>query len=149
MNFIETIMQVIFNLGDFIGSLLGGLVEFLTLPLALLLSLLEGIFHFINVLFQIVVMILSIFVGLFQFIFSISGALFRTVFSWVGFAPSGSVNLPSASRHGFETVLDQVGGTGLLTVIPNVLIAVIWLLFAYKIIGLIGGSDNKGSGKKP
>lgn len=142
-------MQVIFNLGEFIGELLGGLVEFLTLPLALLLSLLQGIFHFINVLFQIVVMILTIFIALFQFIFSISGALFRTVFSWVGFTATGSVNLPSASRQGFETVLDQVGGTGLLTVIPTVLIAVVWLLFAYKIIGLIGGTDSKGGGKKP
>lgn len=141
MNFIERIMQLFFNLGEFIGSLFNGFIEFLTLPLALLLSLLEGIFHFIGVLFQIVVLLMTLFVSFFQLFFSVVGAFFRTIYSWVGFAPSGSVNLPSWSRQGFETVLEQVGGTGLLTVVPNVLIGLLWIMFAYKMIGLVG---NKG-----
>lgn len=142
MKFIEVIQDLFFNLGDFIGSAIETLLNFLTQPLALLLSFFEGIFYFITQLFTVVIIIVKIFVAFFQFFFSIGSSLINTVTSWVGFVPSGSVSLPSASRHGFEAVLDQVGGTGLLTVIPNVLIAFIWLGFAYKIIGLMG--DKKG-----
>lgn len=145
MNFIENIMDLFFNLGEHLSTLFNGFVEFLTLPFALLLSLLQGIFHFINSVFQIIILSVSIFVALFQFFFSIVGALMRTVGNMVGFAPSGSVNMNYATQLGFETALEQIGGTGLLTVVPNVLIAVIWLLFAYKVIGLLG--DDKGKVK--
>lgn len=145
MNFIETIITLFYNLGEFIGDLFNGFIEFLTIPFALLLSLLEGIFYFIIQFFEVVVLLITLFVSLFQMFFSFVGAFFRTIYAWVGFSPSGSVNLPSWSRQGFETVLEQIGGTGLLTVIPNVLTAILWILVIYKIIGLVGG---KGETKK-
>lgn len=143
MNFIERIMQLFFNLGEFIGNVITALVDFLAKPLAFLLQFLEGIFYFIAVLFQIVVLIISIFVALFQYLFSIVGAFFRTIASWIGFVPSSSYALPYASREGFEATMEQVGGTGMLTVIPNVMIAIIWIYFAFKIIGLIGSGRGE------
>ena len=61
----------------------------------------------------------------------------------VGFAPAGQLNLNYATRLGFDTALEQIGGTGLLTVVPNVLIAIMWIWFAIKVIGkFTNGSDQ-------
>lgn len=144
MNFVEKIIDLFFNMGEHLTTLFTSLVEFLTMPFALLLQLLQGIFYFINVLFQILIMIVRIFVALFQFFFRIVSSLFITIGNMVGFAPTGELNLNDATRLGFDTALEQIGGTGLLTVVPNVLIAIMWLWFAYKVIGKFSenGSDN-------
>lgn len=144
MNFIEKIIDLFFNMGEHLTTLFTSLVEFLTMPFALLLQLLEGIFYFINVLFQILIMIVRIFVALFQFFFKVVSALFISIGNMIGFAPTGEMNLNYATRLGFDTALDQIGGTGLLTVVPNVLIAIMWLWFGYKVIGKFSenGSDK-------
>ena len=143
MNFIETIIQLFFNIGDFIGSIFSSLIDFLALPFALLLQLLEGIFYFIVILFQVVIKIVQIFVALFQFFFSVVSALFISIGNMVGFAPTGELNLNYATRIGFDTALEQIGGTGLLTVVPNVLIAIMWIWFAIKVIGkFTNGSEQ-------
>lgn len=141
MNFIEKIIELFFNLGEHLSNLFTGFIQFLTLPFAFLLSLLEGIFHFISVIFQVVILIIQIFVALFQYFFGIVSSMFLTISNMVGFAPTGSMSLDLATRLGFDTALEQVGGTGLLTVVPNVFIAITWLFFAYKLIGLF---QNKG-----
>lgn len=144
MNFIEKIIQLFFNMGEHLTGIFSSFINFLTAPLALLLQFLQGIFYFINVLFQILISVIKIFVALFQLFFSIVGALFKSIGNMIGFAPVGEMNLNYATRLGFDTALDQIGGTGLLTVVPNVLIAIMWLYFSYKVIGKFsnnGGND--------
>lgn len=143
MNFIEKLLDAFFNLGEHLTNLFTSLVNFLVKPLALLLQFFEGIFYFINVVFQILVLLVRIFVALFQFFFGLVASLFMTISNMVGFAPTGELNLNQATRLGFDTALSQVGGTGLLTVVPNVLIAILWIYFAYKIIGMFQESSSE------
>ena len=60
MNFIEKILESFFSLGEHLTGLFSGFIDFLTMPLALFLSLLEGVFYFINNVFQIVVLLIKI-----------------------------------------------------------------------------------------
>lgn len=142
MNFIEKILQAFQNSMDFLGDIFSNLISFFVKPFALLLTFFEGIFYFIGKFFQVAVAIVSLFVALFQYFFSVVAGVFRTLGSFVGFSPVGSYSLPSASRIGFEGALEQIGLTGLLTTVPNILIALIWLIFALKIIQLYGGKGD-------
>lgn len=142
MNFIEKILTAISNFMDFISDLFLSFIDFLAKPLSYLLAFLEGIFYFITKIFEVVIHVIMLFIALFQYLFAIVTGLFRTIANWVGFSPNTSYNLPSASREGFTTALDQIGGTGLLTVVPSILIAVLWLFFAIKVVALFG---NRGS----
>ena len=130
---------------EFLGKIFQGFLDILLKPFAFLLALLEGVFYFISVLFQIAVGIIMLFVAMFQYFFLMVAGLLRTIGSWVGFTPSANYTLPSASKLGFQTTLEQIGGTGLLTVVPTILIAVLWLYFAIKMVHLFGG---KGDVKK-
>lgn len=141
MNFIEKIMQLFFNLGELLGNIFSGLIDFLSRPLAFLLALLEGIFYFIGRIFTVVSLVVSIFIKLFQFFFSLIGSLLHTVMGFANYNPDPAYSLPNASRQGFEATLEAIGGTGLLTVIPLTLTALLWLLFMYKITQLLGGRE--------
>lgn len=142
MNFIEKIIESLSNFGSFIGEWFMSLFTFLAKPLAFLLEIFEAIFYFIGKFFQIAVAIVSFFVALFQYFFSVAGGLFKSVRSFVGFAPAGSYDLPNASVIGFNGAIEQLNLTGLLSTIPNILIAVTWLIFALKIIKLYGGKGD-------
>lgn len=127
---------------EFLGEIFQGFLDILLKPFSFLLALLEGIFYFISVLFQIAVGIIMLFVAMFQYFFLMVAGLLRTIGSWIGFTPSANYNLPSTSKLGFQTTLEQIGGTGLLTVVPTVLIAVLWLYFAIKMVALFGGKGD-------
>lgn len=142
MNFIELILTAISNFGTYIGDLFSSFIEFLAKPLSYLLDFLVGVFYFIEQLFFVLVEFIKLFGALFQFLFAIATGLIRTISSWVGFTPSASYNMPSTSMQGFEYVLSTVVGTGLVNVIPMILIAILWILFAVKIIGLFGGKGE-------
>lgn len=142
MNFIEKLLTSIGNIGNFIGDLINALVQFLAVPLAYLLSFLEGVFYFISKFFSVVVEFIMLFVALFQYFFAIVTGLFRTIGAWIGFVPSDSYSLPYTSRQGFETALDQVGGTGLTHIIPMIIIAVLWIFFAFKVIRTLGDKGD-------
>src|SRR5690625_4499118 len=141
MNFIEKIITGLKNIGDFLGSLLQDLIDLIVIPLAFLLELLEGIFYFIAKLFEIVVHIITIFIALFQFLFAVVSGLFKTISNWIGLTPVDNYHIPSDAELGFSETLKVIGGTGLLTVVPSILIAILWIFFAIKIINLFG---NKG-----
>lgn len=142
MNFVEKIIQSIQNFMSFIGDALLGIVQFLAKPLVFLLEFFEAIFYFVVRFFEIAIAIVSLFVALFQYFFSLVGGLFKGLRSFVGFSPAGSYTVPSASKIGFESALEQIGLTGFLTTIPNILIAIVWLIFALKMIQLYGGKGD-------
>jgi len=140
MNFIEKIGSLIQKGFQFIIDAIFKLLQFIQKPFALLFELLKGIFYFIWKLFEIVLHVIQIFVALFQFIFSIFAGIFRTIRSWLTVSPSaGDVSFPSVSSQGFKVVTDLLQPTGLMTIVPIVATAFLWLYFVIKIIGLFGG----------
>lgn len=141
MKFVDKLLGLLVDGFNKIIDFLFVFISFLAKPLAFLLSLLEGIFYFISVLFQIVVQIVMIFVAMFQFLFAIIAGVFRTIKSWLTVNPNSSdVSFPSMSNRGFGVVVDLVQPTGLMTVVPMVALAFLWFYFILKIIGLFGGS---------
>jgi len=140
MNFIEKLLQIIVNAAKYIGDIIYKLIEFLLLPLSYLLYFLEGCLYFINVLFQVAMKTVMIFVALFQFLFAIISGFMKTIFSM--FNPqinTDGVSFPSVASQGFQTVLEIIAPTGLLTVVPVVATFFLWFYFIIKIIGLFGG----------
>lgn len=129
---------------EFIGRGFNVLLDFFAQPIMFLLTLLEGIFYFITVLFNIVVKIIQIFVALFQLFFAVATGLVSSFDLDASFNPGdvGSINLPYYSSQGFQAVMDHLIGTGLMTVIPYALTALLYLAFARKVMGLLGGSKD-------
>lgn len=138
------IAEGIGRLIEFIGRGFNVLLDFLAQPIMFLLTLLEGIFYFISVLFSVVVKIIQIFVALFQLFFSIVSGLISSFDLDASFNPGdvGSINLPYYSSHGFQAVMDHLIGTGLMTVVPYALTALLYLFFARKVVGLLGGGKD-------
>lgn len=149
MNFIDTIISWLKNIIEFIKDGFTSLMEFLAEPLGYLFSFLDGIFYFITVLFDVVVKIIMIFTAIFQFIFAIGAGIFRTAKSFLTVNPSPNVYFPSSSSEGFATVIDVIKPTGLYDVVPMIMIALVWLGFILKMLGLFGGNiyiNVNGSG---
>lgn len=144
MNFVEKILSLMSSGFAFVGEMIWKVVEFISKPLSYLFYFLDGVFYFITVLFQIAIRIIMIFVALFQFMGSLVLGLMRTLRNWLTFRVDTSyVHYPSSSGTGIETLVDLVRPTGLLTIVPMVLIAFIWFFFVLKLIGLLGGSRKE------
>ncbi|MNY41652.1 hypothetical protein D3C86_1764830 [compost metagenome] len=105
------------------------------------MSFLDGIWYFLTKLFLIVVAVIKIFVALFQFLGAIALGFMRTIqgFLWVDF--SNVPKYPSTSYTGLKLVSDFLGPTGMMTVFPMVLLAIVWLVFVLRIFALIGDGD--------
>lgn len=138
-SFSDKIIEGFNNFIGFIGNMFKYLFDFLEKPLMLLYQLLDGIFYFFYQLFNVVVAIVKIFVASFQFIGSMILGLFRTIKLWLTVDVTPDTNFPSATHQGFQTVIDLVAPTGLLTVVPLVALAFLWFFFVIKMIGLFGG----------
>lgn len=153
MNMIEKILNgftlVIAWLGNlfgrlftFLGNLFSELFDLLAKPLSYVLSFFDGVFYFITVLFNVAVKCIQIFVALFQFLGSIILGVLRTIRLWLTVSISPNTKFPSASNQGFQTVIDLLMPTGLMTVVPMVAIAFLWFFFIVKIIGLVSGQGS-------
>jgi hypothetical protein len=160
MNFIDNILSGFNSIIDFLGSLFdplfklisGGfnaLLDFLEKPLSLVYYFFEGIFYFISKIFDVVVLVIQIFIAFFQFLGSISRGLFNTLHYWLIPNLSDNTHFPSASDQGFQTIMDLLQPTGLLTVVPVIAIALTWIYFVMKVVALFGGDVSfNGSGKR-
>lgn len=140
MKFIDMILGLLEDGFNFVIDALFTFIEFLTKPLAFLLAFLEGIFYFITKIFEVAINVIMIFVALFQYFFAVVGGVFRTIAGWLSVSPSNDVTFRSSSNQGFQVVMDIVEPTGLLTVVPMVALAFLWLFFILKIIGVFGGN---------
>lgn len=177
-NMIEKIISALVGLGDLLSSgfkalgnalseIFGGLFqqlfdvlesafrklfEFLGKSLGLLIEFLEGIFYFIAKLFEVVVKVVTLFVMLFQFVASLTGGVVRTLVFWMNPDFSAQeIQFPSDSHQGFMVVMDLVAPTGLLTIVPRIATALLWIAFVLKTLGMIGGQimvNPLGSGGK-
>lgn len=115
-------------------------MEFLSKPLGYLLELLECIFYFFACLFKVVVLIVKIFTALFQFFWATATSVLKTLLMWIGVVPSGKVYLPHEAQNGFQVVIDKLMPTGVMTTVPMVATAFLWLFFGMKVFSLYGGS---------
>lgn len=115
-------------------------MEFLTKPLGYLLEFLEGIFYFFACLFKVVVLIVKIFTALLQFFWAVATSVIKTLLMWIGVVPSGKVYLPHEAQNGFQVVIDKLMPTGIMTTVPLVATAFLWLFFGMKVFSLYGGS---------
>lgn len=151
MSFADKIFTWLNKILSFLGELFSGLFELIAnavntildiivKPLSYLYYFLEGIFYFFMKVFDIVVMIVKIFVASFQFLGSLIMGVFRTIRLWLTVDLSTNTNFVSASGTGFQTVMDIIRPTGLLTVVPVIAIAFLWFFFVLKMIGLFGGN---------
>jgi hypothetical protein len=131
----------------FFSSLFSNLFDFLEKPLALLYFFFEGVFYFFEKIYFVVVLVIKIFVACFQFVGALFVGLFRTISWWLNVSPTADTHFPSASGQGFETVIDIIRPTGLLTIVPLVALSFVSFYFVVKIVGLFGGSVSSPFGR--
>ena len=142
MNFAEKLFKGLQDIGQFFLDAIESLFEFLAIPLGYILAFFEGVFYFIGQLFTVVIEIIMIFVALFQFLFAIIAGLFRTITMWIGFTPSDTYSMPSTSQQGLNVFIEQIDILGLYDIVPYIVIAFIWLMFAYKVVGMVGNRKD-------
>ncbi|HDR4573544.1 TPA: hypothetical protein QCQ70_004368 [Bacillus cytotoxicus] len=136
----NAILSGLGKVGSVISKGFGFLWDLLEKPLGYLLAFLEGIFYFFACLFKVVVLIVKIFTALFQFFWVLASSVLKTLLMWIGIAPSGSVHLPKEIHNGFDVVVQKLMPTGLMTIVPTVATAFLWLYFGLKVFSLYGGS---------
>lgn len=145
MTFVDTLMRFLSGLGDFFRDAFNKLFDFLAVPFGWLISLIEGIWYFISKLFYVVVKIIDIFVALFQFIFALGAGFLRTIKGLliIDFSKT-PVHYPSTSGTGMNVVIERVlEPAGFMTVVPMILLAIVWLLFIVRVFALLGGEVNQ------
>lgn len=140
MTFINAIIQFLYDCFSFIGDAFGKLFDLLAYPLGWLIWLIEGIYYFLVVFFQIVVAVLKIFVALFQFFGALILGFMRTIKSllFIDFSQT-PLHYPSETKTGMSLVTGFLEPIGFLTVIPSVLLALLWIYFVIRIFALLGG----------
>lgn len=123
-------------IGDFFFTLFG----FLAKPLSYLLDFLTAIFYAIYQLFLIVVRVIMIFVALLQFFGSLVVGFFRSLYSLLTIDfYKNTPRYPNETAQGIGIVVDLLRPTGVITVVPLIILAIVWAIFVRKIIGLFGG----------
>ncbi|MFD5022373.1 hypothetical protein ACFWMP_26065 [Paenibacillus sp. NPDC058367] len=142
MTFVNSLLSFLSRSMSFLGDFFSKLLSFLAYPLGWLISFLDGIWYFLTVLFKIVVAVIMIFVALFQFLGAMALGFLRTIqsFLWIDFS-STPLNYPSTSYTGLKLVSEFLGPTGIMTVVPMIMLAVVWLLFVLRVFALLGDGD--------
>ncbi|WP_263560726.1 hypothetical protein [Paenibacillus polymyxa] len=140
MTFIESLSWYITTFADLVADGFTKLFSYLSVPLGWLIWLIEGIWYFLTRLFDIVIAVLNIFGVLFQFFGALLVGFLKTIkgLLWIDFGQT-PIHFPSTTSVGMKTVIDAISPTGLLTVVPLVMLAIVWLFFIYKVFALLGG----------
>lgn len=145
MTFVDTLMSFLSGAFSVIAKGIQTLLNFLTVPLGWLVALIEGIWYFLTKLVTVVIKVIDIFIALFQFLGAIILGFMRTIkgLLFIDFSRT-PINYPSATSKGMSLVVDKIlQPVGFMTVVPGILLALVWLFFVYKVIGLLGGErDN-------
>lgn len=130
---------------SFLGDMFSGLFSLLAKPLSFLLQLIEGIFYFIYKLFEVLVLIVQLFVALFQLVGSLIYGLLLNFKSMLTLNFSHTVSYPSTMNQGIKVVVEQIlQPIGFMTIVPAILLAVLWIWFAMRMIKLISGGVQTG-----
>jgi len=143
MTFVDTLMSWLSRAFGWLGDIFSKLFDFLAVPFGWLISILEGIWYFLTVLFSIVVAVIKIFVALFQFLGSLILGFMRTIKQLLVIDFSQTpVNYVSETGTGIKVIVDLLEPVGFLTVVPMVLLAIVWIYFIIRVFALLGGEAN-------
>ncbi|PAF30774.1 hypothetical protein [Paenibacillus sp. 7516] len=145
MTFVDTLMSFLSGAFEVIGKGIQTLLNFLAVPLGWLVALIEGIWYFLTKLVTVVIEVIDIFIALFQFLGSLALGFLRTIQAllFIDFSRT-PLNYPSSTGSGMQLVMEKVlQPVGFMTVVPSVVLALVWLFFVVRVIGLLGGErDN-------
>jgi hypothetical protein len=140
MKFVDGLFSLLSKGINFLGDMIGKLIEFIAKPLSYVYFFFDGLFYFLYQLFSVIVKIIMIFVAMFQFFVAIVAGFIRTVLAMLTIDFNAKpTHYPSSSFQGIQAVLDVFQPMGILTVVPMIMLAVVWFFFAKRMIGLIGG----------
>lgn len=139
MSFADLIVSGFNNIIDTIFNGFSHLIDFIGEPLAYLLSYLKDTIYLFEQLFTVAILIIKIFVAILQFFGAIVAGLIRTISGMLNPSFHSSMNYPSNSYDGLQIFLNIADNMGLLTIVPGIILAVLWIIFAFKVIGLFGG----------
>lgn len=144
MKFVDGLFSLLADGINYLGDMIAQVIQFLAKPLSYLYYFFDGVFYFFYQIFNVVVKIIMIFGAMIQFFASIVAGFVRTITNMLTIDYDAvPVSYPSSSQQGMQAVIDNVlQPMGLLTVVPMIVLALIWFAFAYKVIGLIGGTKN-------
>lgn len=143
MTFVDTLLNFLYKCFSFIGDAIGSLMNLLAYPLGWIISFLEGIWYFLTVLFSVVVAVIKIFVALFQFLGALILGFMRTIkgLLFIDFSQT-PLHYPSETGTGMSLVMGFLEPIGFLTVVPMVLLAIVWLYFVIRVFALLGGEAS-------
>lgn len=139
-NIVNGIAQMFAWLGGIINSLWNGFKEFIAAIFRPLLLFFQGIWYLITKCFDIVVLVVQVVFGLFKVFMSIVVGIYHTFSGLLGF--SGSTDyyyMPYAYQQGYNGVANFLNQTGLST-IALIMIVFVWIITAYTVIRIAGGS---------
>jgi hypothetical protein len=143
MKFVDGLFGLISSGINYIGDMIAKLIEFIAKPLSYIFYYFDGVFYFLYQLFLIISKIIMIFVAILQFFASIVVGFMRSILSMLTIDFNATpINYPSSSYQGIQAVLDIFQPMGVLTVVPMIVLAIVWFYFAKRVIGLIGGIIN-------
>lgn len=144
MTFVDVLMIFLSGAFKILGDGLQALLNFLAVPLGWIVALIEGIWYFLTQIVAVVIEVIDIFIALFQFLGSLFVGFFMTIKGLliIDFSKT-PVNYPSSTSQGIQVVVEKVlEPVGFMTVVPGILLAVLWLLFVIRTIGLLGGERD-------
>lgn len=143
MTFVNALLGFLQRFAFMIKDAFEKLIELILYPMGWLVWLFDGIWYFLYVLFSVVVKIIQIFVALFQYLGALIGGFLKAIKGLVSLSFNQTpINFPSESQRGFQLVLDVLQPVGFMTVVPLVLLAILWIYFVIRIMSLIGGGTN-------
>ena len=144
MRFVDFIVGKLVQGFNWIGNLLYKMFSFLAPVIGFLWELLQGIGYLIMQLALVVWGIIKLFGALIQFFGAIVVGFFRTIFSFMTIDYNAyPVNYPSTSYQGMAYVVQWLNLGGFLDVVPYIILALFWLLFAVSVIKLLGSGGSQ------
>ncbi len=145
MTFVDTLLSWLSAAASYIGDGIQKILNVVAYPLGWLIWLIDGIYYFCFKLVMVVLAVLEIFVALFQMIGAFFIGFFKTIkgFLVIDFSAT-PVHYPSTTMTGMQYVIQNVlEPIGVMTIVPYILLAVVWLLFVIRVFALLGGETNQ------
>lgn len=137
-----TFAQLIAKVGNTLIWGINSLINIIIHPLTFLFELLQFIAMFIVKFVDLLWLVIQIIGSIFMFLVSLGAGIIRTITLWLNPHFNQDINFPDASESGLSFVLEVISKTGLLTVIPNVVICLIWFGFAVKTFEMLAGARS-------
>lgn len=145
-NFFQSLAQKILNgiiyvahwFGNLFSNIWSAFKYFIAEIFKPIILFFQGVFYLLEKVFDIVVLVIQVIFGLFKVVWGVVSGIFHTFSTLLSYSGStGYYHLPSAYRHGWESVTGFFGQTGFNT-LALVLLVFVWIVTAYAVIKIAG-----------